>query len=505
MCAFLVCSCWLRAEPLKPEIAIQLPAGQKLAFCSIPLGIGDGTFAGLEFTVGGRGSGGFRENQMQVRISGAVILPDKGKPDWHILFGKHEITRAQWAVVMGEPTPPDSEANLPMVNISRAQIAIFLEKANKWLHQDKSASGLAAAFPAATMVFLRLPDEAEWEFAARGGRLTMADGRFDKRTSYSDALNLHEWYAGPDSSNGRLRPVGKLAPNPLGVHDMLGNASEITEGIYRVEYVQGRSGGVVMRGGNFRTSEKELRSSHRTEVPMCMENGDAYRSDSSGFRLVLGSPVMTSETNFSLLEKDWGEYSKIRVIPQPSLPANASLAQQTAAESAQISKLLDELTAAFALSQTSGETIEAKISQIRPQITSIQARIEDGQRYFAKAAVRLASAASMQSLISIRKLKVYTGLRTQQYQKPVEKLQKTLEQMKETLRDSCEISARIDANILAAEFDAHISSQESDADPDLKEQAECTRIAKVLLTDYVNHRRLDLDHWQASLEKLPPL
>jgi len=484
-------------------ITLQLPADQRLHFCAIPLAIGDGPFAGLEFTIGGRGSGGFRENQMQVRIGGAVVLPVEGKPDWHLLFGQHEVTRAQWAAVLGEPAPPAAEASLPVVGITRAQVAVFLEKANKWLHQDPAASGLSIALPAATAVFLRLPDEAEWEFAARGGHATMSDGRFDKRTPYTDAVNLHEWYAGAESSNGRLRAVGKLAPNPLGLHDMLGNAGEIAEGIYRVEYVQGRSGGLVIRGGSFRTPLQDLRSSHRTEVPLCQENGDPYRSDGTGFRLVLGSPVMPSGVSISSLEEDWGKYAMKRVIHQPSLPADAPLVQQTAAESGQVSKLLDEISSALALSQTPGETIEAKIGQIRPQLTSIQARINEGQQYFAKASVSLASVISHQAMQMQMRRSILLespgggGVSMKIYDEK-------LRVFKDKMTESANVARQIGTKLVAEAFDEKIRQLNSDAgaNEDYALQSQCTRAAKALVLDFAQGRGLHLDSWESSINEI---
>lgn len=75
----------------------------------------------------------------------------------------------------------------------------------------------------------RLPTEAEWEYAARGGK--MSDGYL-----YPGSNNLDEvaWYG--KNSKGRIHPVGLKKPNELGLYDMAGNASERVIDLYDPDF-----------------------------------------------------------------------------------------------------------------------------------------------------------------------------------------------------------------------------------------------------------------------------
>ncbi len=509
VCLYLCCTPLLAAGAYEkaPEgdVLVPLPQEQQLAFRVVPLGIGGEPFAGKEFFVGGRGSEGFKETPTRVRLSGTAVLECAGKPDWCLLFGKCEVTCAQWAAVMGEPAPDAASAGLPKVSVSRAQVSVFIEKANQLLYQNATALAGLTSLTKSSRLFFRLPDEAEWEFVARGGN-AVDSGHFDKSTPYTDALNKHEWYAGSESSNGRIRPAGKLAPNPLGVHDMLGNAAEFVESLYHIEYVQGRSGGVPRRGGDFLTPEKELRSSLRKEVPACQTNGDPYRTDTTGFRLVIGSAVIPDIAAANDLEIAWNDYAKTRVAVQPSLPANASLKQQTAVEIADIGKLLEEIIGSRNVSHTGGETLDAKFNLLRPQIESLQARIEGGEKYYATGAVKLASIASVLSLDYSKRIGAYAGSEDAVVQLAVQKLHKNIARAKETMKESCMMLGQINAAIVSRTFEARIDElqalSKTENDPGYAVQARCTEVAKEMAMAYVNHRRLDFDAWLSGLERV---
>ena len=111
---------------------------------------------------------------------------------------------------------------------------------------------------------VRLPGEEEWEFAARGG-VAVNSECFQKAPPYEGELAKHEWFGGAHSSFGKLKEVGLLAPNPLQIYDLLGNAAEMTGSPYQLEYGHGRIGGFTVRGGSFRTAEGDIRASLRTE------------------------------------------------------------------------------------------------------------------------------------------------------------------------------------------------------------------------------------------------
>ena len=117
-------------------------------------------------------------------------------------IGKYEVTQAQWKAVMGDNPSAFKGDDLPVEMVSWEDVQEFIRKLN-----------------ATTRKNYRLPTEAEWEFAARGG--TKSKGY---KYSGSDDLDEVAWH----SLSGIVvtHRVGIKNPNELGIFDMNGNVYE---------------------------------------------------------------------------------------------------------------------------------------------------------------------------------------------------------------------------------------------------------------------------------------
>ena len=143
-------------------------------------------------------------------------------------IGKTEVTQELWEAVMGtNPSNFNGEANLPVEEVSWTDCNTFIAKLNELTGKN-----------------FRLPTEAEWEYAARGGNKSQG-------YTYSGGNTIDDvaWYASNSFSN--TLPVAKKEPNELGIYDMSGNVWEWTSDKYSDNYSSARtSSGRVTRGGS---------------------------------------------------------------------------------------------------------------------------------------------------------------------------------------------------------------------------------------------------------------
>ena len=177
------------------------------------------------------------------------------------------VTQALWKAVMGAENNPSffKGDNRPVENVSWNEVQMFLKKLNEKTGKQ-----------------YRLPTEAEWEYAARGGKKSKGC-----QYSGSDLLTQVGWY--DENSHQETKPVGLKDPNELGLYDLTGNVWEWCEDTWHSNYNDAPGNGSawidntgsnrVYRGGSWYSGARYCRTSGRSR------NSPSYRNSILGFRL----------------------------------------------------------------------------------------------------------------------------------------------------------------------------------------------------------------------------
>lgn len=176
-------------------------------------------------------------------------------------LGETPVTQALWATVMATQPSRFEGAERPVENVSWEDVQALLAKLRE------SGEGFE----------VRLPSEAQWEFACRAGTTG---------PTYAEDLDSIAWYGA--NSAGMTHPVGEKEPNAFGLHDILGNVWEWCQdwvGDYPREHLEEDPTGPVegwhrvRRGGSWGYVARFVRAA-------CRDAGrPVYRNNGVGFRL----------------------------------------------------------------------------------------------------------------------------------------------------------------------------------------------------------------------------
>ncbi len=169
-------------------------------------------------------------------------------------IGKYEVTQEQWEAVIGNNLSHFKGCpQCPVEKVSWEDVQAFLKRLN-----DATGRGY------------RLPSEAEWEYAARGGQQSRG-----YQYAGSDDPDLVAWY--DDNSGEKTHPVGRKRANELGLHDMNGNVIEWVQDCWHDDYEDAPNDGRawetqgggdcyrrVLRGGSWDNyGPRKLRAANR--------------------------------------------------------------------------------------------------------------------------------------------------------------------------------------------------------------------------------------------------
>jgi hypothetical protein len=328
-------------KPSEADIELPMPCGGKLIlhhvcvpakghFGDLPLDLGckDCGRRNQSFMEGKHGVGisgpftlgdmpdSWRLKLMQLADTGDGLCPSTNDPadtGFYYFISKYEISNFQWKAVMeegcrGADGQFSADDPRPKIGISWFEAVEFTRKYTEWL--IKNAPEMLPGFALNRFGFIRLPTEAEWEFAARGGHRVTEYQMNAEEFFPLDGRPLADFAVFTDGEAAkpqeRLAWIGTKCPNPLGLFDTAGNAAEMVLEPFHFSLgyrLHGAAGGFVIKGGSFRKSHFEIMPGRREEQPFFLGDG-AFRSADIGFRVVL-SGILTSQERWESFDQQW--------------------------------------------------------------------------------------------------------------------------------------------------------------------------------------------------------
>ncbi len=384
--------------PLPDDVVLPMPCGGSMAFRKVVVPA-SGALDDYQVTIGAADAArGYAEAPRQVQLAGSF---PQGKAERYLLVGKYEVSQLQYqAVLQGECPKPAMPGRLAQGGVTWVDAVTFADRYTLWLRANA-----AAALPkdGEEAGFVRLPTDTEWEFAARGGAaVTPVD--FQERTfPMPEGLGRYVWYGGTQSAAGKPQLTGLLQPNPLGLHDILGNMDEIVLEPFRASKLgrlHGQAGGFTVRGGNYLTPEADIRTADRQEVPHYQGDGPR-RAPTTGLRVVVAGPVVSSKARLRDIQAAWSALGS-QSSDEPAAKGPDPLAGQAAEDP------MEEL--AIIAKAAESQAMRARLESLQLRIRGNIAERDEQRERSLKALLRLGVFLGQklrddgQSLVSLRRI-----------------------------------------------------------------------------------------------------